>query len=143
MSILSSSSALCVTVLLTFSPHCSPPPSTLEDSQHRMRFITVCKYTSISYAPPHIFLHFSYIIYVLVLCLYAIAADGQALIWEIPAKVPSLPTSVELAISPLLPLARIRDSLGAGITRQDLSFDPETNMLLVRIQEKKIRYSMC
>ena len=79
----------------------------------------------------------------LVLCLYAIAADGQALIWEIPAKVPSLPTSGELAISPLLPLARIRDSLGAGITRQDLSFDPETNMLLVRIQEKKIRYSMC
>jgi hypothetical protein len=59
------------------------------------------------------------------------AADGQCLVWELLAA--------QIGASSALPLARIKESLGAGITRADLNFDPESNALLVCTNERKIR----
>lgn len=64
----------------------------------------------------------------------AAAADGQCLVWELLAA--------QLSASSVLPLARIKESLGAGITRWDLVFDPEINSLLVCTNERKIRFAL-
>jgi hypothetical protein len=63
--------------------------------------------------------------------LWCAAADGQCLVWELLAG--------QLSASSQLPLARIKESLGTGISRGDLVFDPETNALLVCASERKIR----
>jgi hypothetical protein len=52
-------------------------------------------------------------------------------VWELLAA--------QIGASSALPLARIKESLGAGITRADLNFDPESNALLVCTNERKIR----
>jgi WD40 repeat protein len=107
----------------------SPSPLTLGPDQYRMRFISI-------------------------------TVDGQALIWEIPSKravASSAPSFSHVgvtsamdssahgaamaaaAISGVLPLVRLKDSLGSSITRQHVSFDPETNVLHTCCNERRIR----
>ena len=45
----------------------------------------------------------------------------------------------DLGFSGVLPLARLKDSLGTAVTRQHVAFDPETNMLHTCCNEKRIR----
>ena len=83
---------------------------------------------------------------ILILSLFLlIAADGQALIWELPAslKHESAPAGMDGSNSggelTLLPIARLRDFLSSGMSRQQVVFDPETSILHTCCNERKIR----
>lgn len=81
--------------------------------------------------PPHIFSS----VLTSVVVFASLGGDGQCLIWEVPA-VP--PTGAD-ASTPIVPIAKLKESLGTGIAREDLAFDPEHNTLLVCLNERKIR----
>ena len=79
--------------------------------------------------------------YLLVLLPLCSGADGQALVWDIPALregFTPLPSG-DLASSSLLPVARLRDNLGPGLTRQSVTFDAETSLLHTCSNERRIR----
>lgn len=74
--------------------------------------------------------------------MYNTGADGQALIWDIPALregFTPLPSG-DLTAHSVLPVARLRDSLGPSVTRQSISFDAETSLLHTCSHERRIRY---
>jgi hypothetical protein len=65
---------------------------------------------------------------------------GQCLVWDIPAVYAPPSTGHEGAgVLSYLPLARIKETLGTGIAREDVVFDAESNALLVCLNERKIR----
>jgi hypothetical protein len=61
-------------------------------------------------------------------------------VWDIPAVYTSPAAGHEGAgVLSYLPLARIKETLGTGIAREDVVFDAESNALLVCLNERKIR----
>eukprot|EP01032_Pedospumella_encystans_P018812 gene18812-21407_t len=97
-------------VVVKALPVRNPIPATQFPDQHRIRFVSVC-------------------------------ADGQALVWDIPALregFTPLPSG-DLASSSVLPVARLRDNLGPGLTRQSVTFDAETSILHTCSNERRIR----
>ena len=69
----------------------------------------------------------------------SVAAYGQCLIWDIPAVAPKQPSPSPVDTASILPLARIKETLGTGIVREEVVFDAENNALLVVLNERKIK----
>ena len=65
------------------------------------------------------------------------ASDGQCMVWEMPTTLTHTPDGPQF----MLPLARIKESLGSGIARADVVFDSESNTLNICFNERKIRYA--
>lgn len=64
--------------------------------------------------------------------------------WDIPAVAPRQPSpssasANDAGAGSILPLARIKETLGTGIAREEVVFDAENNALLVVLNERKIK----
>lgn len=117
----------------------SPPPASQYPDQHRIRFVSICKCSLFTFIRQ--FLLTSIECIVVCYLLFRAGADGQTLVWDVPALregYTPLPTG-DLAVSSMLPVARFRDSLGPGMTRQNISFDSETNLFHTCSGERRIR----